>query len=256
MTTATMIYRVSQGGASLSTLAALIAQPPVPLAYFVGIGAVMAADASIADIGDKRAQRGIDVSIAPSSVATATATVAEGRIQTVTVTGAGLGYGGRPVVRTVGGNPQTAASLRGVLNVNSTRKISGGSSYLAPTVAFVGGLLKGGIPATGTAHLTGSAVSSVTIDTPGGPYVSMPQIVISDTAGSGAFYVPLMSLASIEILSKGLEYESATPPTIEIVDLFESIFPTHKDRPFAFLMTTAIAKACCAPVETVPIVIT
>jgi hypothetical protein len=116
-----------------------------------------------------------------------------------------------------------------------------------------------GTAATGTLSITLGSVTGFTPVSSGGPYVSMPRVVVVDTTGSGALLTPLMGIKEIDVVFGGQGYNGATP-TVSIQDFFDSLFDLNDAAsaasPFFNLMTTVLSQAVAAPVTAAAPVIT
>lgn len=112
-----------------------------------------------------------------------------------------------------------------------------------------------GEAAAATATESLGAVTTVTITNPGGPYVALPTMVITDPTGSGAVVTPTMGLLGIEVVNPGQGYSGS--PTVTAEDLFFSIFRTADSwtSPFENLMTSSLQRAVMSPVTAVPVVL-
>lgn len=113
-----------------------------------------------------------------------------GQISQIQITNAGSGYVSAP----------TATFSSGV---NRVAIGSGGSGYSsAPTVTFTDPQVTGGVTATGTATVSGGAVTAITITNPGSGYTSAPTISFGSGAASATAYIGSDAAATF-ILSNG-----------------------------------------------------
>lgn len=105
-----------------------------------------------------------------------------------------------------------------------------------------------GTPATATVTLGGGLVTGLTITSDGGPYVALPTITISDTAGTGAVVTPSMGISAIDVANGGEGYSGTVTVTVE--DLFFVLFQDASQWPsvFADLMTTPLQASVMSPV--------
>lgn len=114
-------------------------------------------------------------------------------------------------------------------NVSAVTIAAGGSGYTSvPTVTF-GAPAPGGIQATGTAVLTGTAVTSVVITNPGSGYTAAPTVTFTGGGGTGATGTSTFVgggfsttrnvgavLTSVNVTNGGSGYTSA--PTVTIAN--------------------------------------
>jgi len=149
-------------------------------------------------------------------------------IESVTVTAAGGGAWGYAVPPIVTFAPQGSlypAYARANMQLGGAIVLSGGSSYSAPVVTFSGGsLAPGGTQATATATVVAGAITAINITSAGGPYWWPPTITITDSAGSGAYILPFLNVASITVTSPGRGY-GPTAPAVTITPLFKIVAP-------------------------------
>lgn len=68
--------------------------------------------------------------------------------------------------------------------------INGGSGYSAPVISFVGG---NGLNAAATATVTGGVITGITITNPGFNYTYPPDVIITDSTGTGATIVSTLT---------------------------------------------------------------
>jgi hypothetical protein len=181
--------------------------------------------------------------------------------------GTGDGYARAPYVTftPTSGGPDRKAVARCHMEVGSVLVLQGGSGFSGtPTVTFANGeLWPGGFQATGTVNLTGDAVSSITVTSPGGPYGTFPDIVFSGSGvGTGQILVPGLAVHDVEILDQGLGYIPGTPGTTPVV-VFTPYFKNEMPDSFnnqasalAEFMRTAFQYALQTPILASPPVIT
>lgn len=161
--------------------------------------------------------------------ATATATLKGGssgqQIAAVTVTGAGGLYARPPLVTFSGGTPTATATAVANMAVSGFTIIKGGSSYAAPTVAFVGGeLAPGGIAVQATATQAAGVINSVTVTNPNnGPYISAPLVVINDGPGTGAEVIAGLAVNTVTVTSPGQGFGAV--PNVVFTPLFKQQAP-------------------------------
>jgi hypothetical protein len=118
------------------------------------------------------------------------------------------------------------------------------------TGALIACSLGVGTPATATLTVVGNVITAVNMVTAGGPYVEPPDLVVTDSAGSGAVLVAQMEINSIDVVNPGGGY--VVPITFVIEPLFLAICrgnPTENF--FANLMTAALSAATLSPVVAV-----
>ena len=180
--------------------------------------------------------RTIDVSMVPVSAATATAAIdQQGSVTGVTLTAPGSFYALPPVVTFSGqqwqdidddgidGATTPAEAIAVCVLDGSALIVKPGAGYTAPVGTFVGGsLAPGGTPGSIAFTLSGGAIATAVV-TPGGPYVQVPQVVITDTTGSGAEVVLGLTVADITVTFGGYAYPSA--PTVIITPYFKAMVP-------------------------------
>lgn len=171
-------------------------------------------------------------SMVPNSSATASSTLAPGdslnkSLTSVIVETNGDGYAAPPLVTfaiTSGNPPLRAARARCLMSTGSPILIKGGTGYTVPPAVFFGGgqLVPGGVQATGHATVGGGAVTSVVIDTPGGPY-NVPPAISFGGPGTGAVATVGLIVNSMVLDDPGLGY--ATAPSVVLTPLFKTYFP-------------------------------
>lgn len=140
------------------------------------------------------------------------------------VTTAGSGYVTAPVVTASAGASVWQAVL-GPLVSTTVNLVFGGTNYIYPPLVAIDAppLGSGGIQATGTATLTGSVVSSITITDQGAGYSGgTPTITLvndpRDTSGSGATATATLvgsgTVAAVICVDHGNPITSGTIPTL------------------------------------------
>lgn len=123
-------------------------------------------------------------------VADLIANTESGQISQIQITNAGSGYVSAP----------TPTFSSGVSSVVITGAGSGYSS--APAVTFGAPNVTGGVTATGTATISGGAVTGITITNPGSGYTSAPTITFGSGAAAATAYIGSGAAATF-ILSNG-----------------------------------------------------
>jgi hypothetical protein len=207
--------------------------------------------------------RTVNLALVPTSNATATAQLQPGGgapsaspVFSLTLTGAGSGYAAPPVVSIVpaaGDMTGGGAAARAFLSVGSVNVTAGGASYAAPVVTFVGGLSAGGVAATATATVGGGgAITGITVTSAGSGYVGIPEVVITDSAGSGAEATAVLVVSNIELTNPGKAYSAA--PTVVITPLFKSQWPdgANQAAPLNNLFTIGLQKASLCQIVASP----
>lgn len=207
-------------------------------------------------------QRQITLQMGPSSGATATVqTDGSGVISGITVTGQGLDYI-QPPVAVIADSGKGAGAIVGPcsLQVLQTTGVYNGTGYVAPVVTAKGGLAPGGVPATFTATVVGTAITGITCTNPttNGPYASPPTLVITDSAGSGANYTAQMGLFPIvPVIYGGSTFYSG--PTISFTPYFKVLnpdaFPTAQANAVKGFMKGVLEQKMYMPVyEGTPVI--
>lgn len=107
---------------------------------------------------------------------------------------------------TVGVNATSTGTLETAGRVNFVAVDSGGSGYVAPTISFSGG---GGSGATATATVVGGRITAVTVTNGGSGYTSTPNLILSDSSGSGASLVPVADAVFIGAINR--PYQTVIP---------------------------------------------
>lgn len=135
------------------------------------------------------------------------------------ITNFGVGYVVPPTVSIVDstGLGAVATSTIGTSTVVSLTKVSGGTAYLNPTVELRGGGDSVTQIATAIPTVVGGVITACTIVTVGAGYTEVPDVIITDSSGSGAQYTAVLSgspIQSIEVVSGGSGYSS--PLTNEV----------------------------------------
>jgi Pectate lyase superfamily protein len=105
--------------------------------------------------------------------------------------------------------PTSLAWLQGDMEQNSGATANGIAAWVDGTVS-----------ATATANLSGGGVSTVTVNTGGGPYPSAPTVQFSGGGGSGATATAVLTtgvVSSITVVSAGTGYTSA--PTVSFLSV-------------------------------------
>lgn len=127
----------------------------------------------------------------------------------------------------------------------------GKGAKLAPMMGIGTAATVGRIQHDGSGTLT-----SVLIQSNGGPYVRMPRFVVQDAlTGSGAVLVALMGISQVDLFSGGKGYNAAVHHSIAQAELFPQMFETFTGvanftdaSPFWNLMKGAIEAAVNSPV--------
>ena len=112
-----------------------------------------------------------------------------------------------------------------------------------------------GVPATATATVAAGVINAVTLVDSGGPYVTLPRIVVVDASGSGALILPTMGVGAIEVVDPGFGYNGTVDVSVQ--DLFFALFPASSQwpNPFKNLMTPALSASVMSPVvQTTPVI--
>jgi hypothetical protein len=198
----------------------------------------------------------------------------QGCVQGLTLVNAGRGYSGAAVVQFLcnlapGGRAPAASlsldangSISGVLLTDSgvgllsvpeivvydTGSPPGKGATIVPQMGV-------GTAATGTVGIHLRAINAVSITAAGGPYVTMPKILVVDTHGSGAILIPLMGIGEVDVDSGGV-YDPGTHHLVQITELFNQMFANSPAAPFFNLMTVALEQAVASPVSAAAPVIT
>jgi hypothetical protein len=190
--------------------------------------------------GSGYSQETVGVTISAPSVggvqAEATAIVdGNGAIVQVIITNPGSGYTTVPTAAITGANTEPAILgavqlIDGSPGVQATASVTvlqgavasisgglGGSGYTdGADIVFSSPTGSGGVIATGTAQVTGGAITGYTITNPGRGYITAPTIsVAGGTGASPAVAVLGGYVASIQITNPGTGY--ATSPTVTVV---------------------------------------
>src|ERR1700747_3296809 len=241
---------------SIAALMAPSAVPP-PVDELANFGVSVSTDTTATAAGPPAtASRTLTLNLVEAATATATATrdqsANSGPITALTLTANGSGYFAPPIVHVTetapGEVPTIQAIAHATLDVVSATSVANGTGYTVATVTFVGGgLVPGGVQATGHATIVGTAITAVTVDTPGGPYRRPPKIVITGD-GSGAQYTAVMQVGNLVLDNPGEGYVS---PAVSIVGLFKSTWPDggpDQRQPFYNLLTNALQTATATKV--------
>lgn len=77
--------------------------------------------------------------------------------------------------------PPSSAAIASPITITS-----GGTGYVAPTIAISAPDIITGITATATATISGGIINSVTLTNPGSGYLNPPKFTITDVSGTGA----------------------------------------------------------------------
>lgn len=162
--------------------------------------------------------------------------------------------------------------------ITSVTLIDPGSGYLTIPDAFIfdPGNASGGVdpenaaevvvqpgsgtPATAHAAVALGVITSITLDTGGIGYVSIPAVVITDPTGvgSGAKATVSMGVGEIVMIYGGKGYLAAAPPTVTLTPFFKSMFPdlasvpatlVSQAKPFWDFMTSALVQGTLSPVR-------
>ncbi len=259
-TTATCVYRVAQGGASLTSLQSKVAAVAVDPSLLSTIGARITSDSTA--IVSTNVVRTIVFSIVPTVAAGATAALnSNDFLSGVSVFSAGSDYILPPVVKFAGGNPYKIASARATLKAVGVNVVAGGSGYTAAAVATAVGAINPNhdirlgeeAPKPVLLSLTiggGGAIVGVTITNPGADYNGVPSVVVTDVVGggSGAIIDLSMGVDAVDVVYPGAGFQAV--PACQLIPAFRVMFPDGPSQaaPFANLMTTAIAQAVMTPV--------
>lgn len=170
--------------------------------------------------------RTLQLSMVPSAAATAVANLqaSSGTVGSVTVSSPGAKYQKPPVVSFTGGGAQIAATGYAQMELAGSNILKGGSGYSSPVAVLSGGqLAPGGVPGAVTLGVTGGAITSVNIITPGGPYVTPPLVTVQDPFGSGAEIVLGLGVSGVVVTLSGFGYTS--PPNVVFTPLFKQMVP-------------------------------
>jgi hypothetical protein len=258
--TVTCVYRVAQGGASLTSLQSKVAAVAVNPSILSALGARITSDSTAIAAGF--AVRTIVFSIVPTVPAGATASLnSNDFLSGVSVFSAGSGYILPPVVKFVGGSPYKIASARATLKAVSVNIIANGSGYTAAAKATAVGAInpnhdiKLGEEAVRPVLLSltiggGGAIVGAAIVDAGADYEGVPTVVVTDVpgGGSGAVIVLSMGVDAVDVVYPGQGFQAV--PACQLIPAFRVMFPdgANQAAPFANLMTTAIAQAVMTPV--------
>jgi hypothetical protein len=226
----TCAYKLTAVGARpVASLAAAMAAVPVDLTLPNLYGLLYSGDATATS--GQTVTRTMQFMMVPSPAATGFTSVATGDSQGFSLTGltvdsGGDGYAAPPLLTfaiTSGNPPLRAARAHALMGASSANVLVGGSGYSGtPTVTFSQGqLAPGGVQATGHVGLTGSAVSSLIIDTPGGPYNAPPVVTIS--GGTGAIVSVALNVTGLILDDPGIGY--ATAPSMIFSPTYKQFFP-------------------------------
>jgi hypothetical protein len=216
--TLTCVYKLTAVGAiPVATLAARFKAIEVDLALLNMTGLLYAADAT-ATVGQV-VTRTITLQARPTTDAMATASLFSGDvsgspIDVLTLTGDGSDYAAPPIVAIPGVSDNVEATARANMGVGRGIVINGGTGYVAPTIAFIGGMLApGGVQATATIAEIGGVLQAPVITSPGGPYAVPPVAVVTDSGGSGGIISPSLKVTSLTLLQPGAGYSAVTGVT-------------------------------------------
>lgn len=279
-TTATLVYKCAQGGASATAIQALMdaAAVPFPPAVLEALGLRVTSDVTV--LGPP-VQRTIVVALGPSATATATATLFEAGesgspIGGFTVTAAGANYVLSPIVEisSVGQTDliQPAAGLAWLKAVGAT-VAAGGAGYSAASFAVVSPASPGGNPTSLTdapsappsqsrpvkltLTIIAGAITGVAIADAGTGYQTLPQVTIVDPLGTGSGAVINLSMGvdRIDVARAGQGYGSV--PAVTLVPAFKIMYPDGGGQggPLANIMTVALAQSTLSPIVASPPVI-
>jgi hypothetical protein len=195
-------------------------------------------------------------------------------VRYVSIKDPGLGYDPATTVTIDGGGPQSSApavAATGTVVLDANGRITGvlmtnmGSGYVkspqirfhSPTqprkIAKAFAVMGLGRPAQATAVVVGNVITAINITDSGDGYVSVPDIVIADSAGSGASAIAEMGVGRVDALARG----KAIPVTATVVftPVFQKYVPAagagddpNQRKPFFDLMKAALAQACHSPI--------
>jgi len=254
------------GTQSEAALQAALAAVPLDLDSCRVWGVMPISDATSNAAGS--AQRIVQLQFDASAVAPVTAQLGAGGGGSVValVLGAQANYWTAPPAITFAGTfvekkSGVQASARAVMGVGQAVVAAQGSGYNAATTtaAVVGGqLASGGTPATvGAVSVVGGKVTGVTVVSQGSGYNAFPQIVITDSSGtgSGAEVFGGLTIVSLQLLNPGFGYAPA--PTVTVSPAFSTYNNISNEGPtdanFTGWMTRLIQNALRSPVqETLP----
>jgi hypothetical protein len=269
--TATLVYKCAQGGASGIAIQAAMQSVPFPPSILEAFGLRVTSDVTV--LGPP-IQRTIVVHFDPTATATALAVLFEAGesgspIGHFTVTAPGAGYVLAPIVQisSVGQTDliQPAAGLAWLKAVGAT-VANGGGGYSAGSFAVVSPASPGGKPTSLTQApsaapaqsrpvkltltILAGVVTGVAIADAGTGYPGLPQVTVVDPtgAGSGAVINLSMGVDRIDVARAGRGYGSV--PLVALTPAFKIMYPdtSNQGGPFANLMTTALAQATLSPV--------
>lgn len=218
---------VDSGNLPPASLAARMAAAPIDLDFLYFWGLRLAGDST--GIVTNTVQRIITLAMGPVSDAVVTSHLFSGDtsgspVASITVGTQGAGYV-RPPVVLPGGKSDEAAKLGVSLGVVGV-SVTGGSGYpsSAQIVAVGGNLAFGGTQATFATGNAGGVLSVSSILTPGGPYNSVPSLVVVG-GGTGVGFEGTADLGVIEVpvIRGGVGYTSAPP--ITLTPYFKSLIP-------------------------------
>jgi hypothetical protein len=97
----------------------------------------------------------------------------------------------------------TPAAANGTANISNTNLIAGGSGYVAPVARAVDPTGQGS-GATFSVSLSGGAITAVTPLTQGVNYQAGTEIIVTDSAGSGAVVQPIITNNVVFVASSGV----------------------------------------------------
>ena len=228
-TNADLVYRASAFGPSAQLIAAL-GGVLLPNDVLSALGLLLKTD--VTAVAGGAVVRTINLGLVATAAATVTARLQPGAnasgspVTSLTLVSAGSGYAAPPYLRFVNAAGDTTgkgAKGRALLDVASVTVTAPGSLYVAPTVAFVGGLGPRGVAATGTVSIALGAITGITVVTPGSGYTGVPTVVITDSAGSGGAATAVLQVSGVVLDAGGNGYQAV--PTVTVLDAFKAYFP-------------------------------
>jgi hypothetical protein len=254
--TLTCVYKLTAVGAvPVATLASRFAAVPVDLALPNMVGLLYEADSTVT-VGQD-ATRTIVLQARPTVDATATATLFPGdvsgsKVRQLLLGLSGSDYATPPIVRIPGVSDNVEATARASMGVGRGIIINSGSGYVAPSIAFLGGMLApGGTQASATIAQVAGVLQPPVIVTPGGPYNVPPVAVVTDAGpGVGGIVSPSLKVTGLTLLQPGAGYSAVGPVTI--TPFFSSCCPdSQPDSQKSFLrswMTAIFRQELTLPV--------
>ncbi len=175
-----------------------------------------------------------------ASGAAGTAVIGTGVLTSIAVAEPGFGFTTPSVVITGGGAPSAVATAQASGGVDNLTISSGGTGYaVQPLVSFslpdapYCSVVPAPVPAcaapTAAATMTGGAVDTVTVVTPGSGYLTAPTVTIKDGPSvnpTAATVVATISIGRIDILNVGAGYDSV--PVVTISDVADPAGPIDR----------------------------